>query len=42
MDMDIMRQSASLVINQNTFYIYGFLFNCTAVGQSSDSMTTMN
>ena len=37
--LDIMRQSACLVLNQITVYSYGFLFNCTTVGQASDSMT---
>ena len=34
-NLDIMRQSACLVLN------YGFLFNCTMVGQASDSMTAL-
>ena len=40
-DLDIMRQSACLVLNPITFYSYGFLFNCTTVGQASDSMTAL-
>ena len=40
-NLDIMRQSACLVLNQITVYSYGFLFNCTMVGQASDSMTTL-
>ena len=40
-NMDIMRQSARLVVNPSTVYSYGFLFNCTTVGQASDSMTTL-
>ena len=36
--MDIMLESALLVVNPITFYSYGFLFNCTMVGQASDSM----
>ena len=36
--LDIMRQSACLVLNPITVYSYGFLFNCTAVGQASDSV----
>ena len=39
--LDIMRQSACLVLNSITVYSYGFLFNCTTVGQASDSMTTL-
>ena len=38
-NLDIMRQSAFLVLNPITVYSYGFLFNCTTVGQASDSMT---
>ena len=33
--LDIMRQSACLVFNPITVYSYGFLFNCTTVGQAS-------
>ena len=32
---DIMRQSACLVLNPIMVYSYGFLFNCTTVGQAS-------
>ena len=39
--LDIMRQSACLVLNQITVYSYGFLFNCTTVGQASDSMMAL-
>ena len=39
--MDIMRQSACLVVNPITVYSYDFLFNCTMVGQDSDSMTAL-
>ena len=35
-NLDIMRQSACLVLNPITVYSYGFLFNCTTVGQASD------
>ena len=38
--MDSLRQSACLVVNPITVYSYGFLLNCTMVGQGSDSMTT--
>ena len=40
-NLDIMRQSACLVLNPNTIYIYAFLFNCTTVGQASDSMAAL-
>ena len=40
-NLDVMRQSACLVINPITVYSYGFLFNCMTVGQASDSMTTL-
>ena len=38
--MDITQQPACPVVNPFTVYSYGFLFNCTAVGQASDLMTT--
>ena len=38
-NLDVMRQSACLVLNPITVYSYGFLFNCTTVGHASDSMT---
>ena len=40
-NLDIMRQSACLFLNPITVYSYGFLFNCTMVGQASDSMTAL-
>ena len=40
-NLDIMRQSACLVLTPITVYSYGFLFNCTTVGQISDSMTAL-
>ena len=40
-NMDIMRQSACLVVNQITVDVYGFLFNCTTVGRASDLMTAL-
>ena len=40
-NLDIMRQSACLVLNPITVYSYGFLFNCTTVGQASDSITAV-
>ena len=40
-NLDIMRQSACLVLNPITVYSYGFLFNCTTVGQASGSMTAL-
>ena len=36
-----MRQSACLVVNTIRVYSYGFLFNCTAVRQASDSMMAL-
>ena len=39
-NLDIMRQSACLVLNPITVYSYGCLFNCTMVGQASDSVMT--
>ena len=38
---NIMRQSACLVLNSISVYSYAFLFNCTTVGQASDSMTAL-
>ena len=40
-NMDIMRQTACLVLNPITVYSYGFLFNCTMVGQASDSLMAL-
>ena len=40
-DVDVMRQSACLVLNPIMVYSYGFLFNCMTVGQASDSMTAL-
>ena len=40
-NLDIMQQSACLVLNTITVYSYGFLFNCMTVGQASDSMTAL-
>ena len=40
-NLDIMGQSACLVLNPITVYSYGFLFNCTTVGRASDSMTAL-
>ena len=40
-NLDIMRQPACLVLNPITVYSYGFLFNCTTMGQASDSMTAL-
>ena len=40
-NLDIMRQSACLVLNPITVYSYGFLFNYTLVAQASDSMTAL-
>ena len=35
----VMRQSACLVLNPITVFSYGFLFNCTTMGQASDYLT---
>ena len=35
-NLDVMRQSACLVLNPITVHSYGFLMNCTTVGQVSD------
>ena len=40
-NLDVMRQSACLVLNPITVYRYGVLFNCTTVGQASDSMVAL-
>ena len=40
-NLDIMRQSACLVLNPITVYSYGFLFNCTIVGHASDFVTAL-
>ena len=38
-NLDIVRQSACLVLNPITVYSYGLVFNCTTVVQASDSDT---
>ena len=38
-DLNVMRQSACLLINPLTVDNYGALFNCTLVDRASDSMT---
>ena len=38
---DAIRQSACLILNPITLYSNGFFFNCTTVGQASDSMTAL-
>ena len=40
-NLEVMRQSACLDLNPITVYSYGFFFNCTMVGQASDSMTAL-
>ena len=40
-NLDIMRQSACLVLNPITVYSYGFFYNCTTVGQASDSIMAL-
>ena len=37
-DLNVMRQSACLVINQITVDNFAAFFNCTPVGRASDSM----
>ena len=37
-NVGVMRQSACLVLNPITVYNYGLLFNCTTLGQASDSV----
>ena len=37
-DLNVMRQSACLVINQVTVNNFAALFNCTPVDRASDSM----
>ena len=39
-NLDIMRQSACLVLTPVTVYSYDFLFNCTMVGQASMTALT--
>ena len=39
--LDVMPQSACLVLKPITVYSYVFLFFCTKVGQTSDSMTAL-
>ena len=38
-NLDIMRQTACLIVNPITVYSYVFLFNCTGTVRVSDSMT---
>ena len=38
---DVIRQPACLVLNPIIVYSFGFLFNCTMVGQASDSMSAL-
>ena len=40
-NMDILQQSAWLVVNPITVYSYGFLFNCVTAGQASSSMMAL-
>ena len=42
-NMSIIRQCTCLVVNPTKVYSYknGVLFNCTTVGQASDSMTAL-
>ena len=38
---NFIEQFTCLVVNPITVYSYGFLFNCTTVGQVSDLMTAL-
>ena len=38
-NINVLQQTACLVVNPVTVGNFGFLFNCTPVGQISDSMT---
>ena len=40
-DSGLMRQSACQVLGSIMVYSYDFLFNCTTVGQASDSMRAL-
>ena len=40
-NMDIMRQSAYLIVNPIMVYSYDVFFNCMNVGQASDSMMAL-
>ena len=40
--MDIMRQSACLVVNPITIHSYGFLFDCTTVGRRAQWVKYLN
>ena len=37
----VMTSITTLLLNPIMVYSYGFLFNCTTVGQASDSMTAL-
>ena len=41
-NVDVMRQSACLVVNPITVNNFAVLFNCTPVDQGSDSMIALN
>ena len=38
-NINVLQQTACLVVNPITFGNFAFLFNCTPVGRASDSMT---
>ena len=40
-NINVLQQTACLVVNPITFVNYAFLFNCTLVGQTSDSMMVL-
>ena len=37
-NINVFQQTACLLVNQNTVGNFAFLFNCTPVGRTSDSM----
>ena len=40
-NINVLQQTSCLVVNPITIGIFTFLFNCTPVGQTSDSMTVL-
>ena len=40
-NINVLQQTACLVVNTITVDNFAFLFNCTPVGQTSDSMTVL-
>ena len=41
-NINVLQQTACLVVNPITVGNFAFLFNCTPVGRTSDSMTVLN